>query len=609
MAYTWYIEDGLIHRFEKPGLATVTLEDGQTELVIPEGVTEISKGTFYGCTQLSSINLPQSVTRIASGAFFKCSSLTDIVIPEGVTVIEDIVFDGCESLKYINLPQSVTRIGKCAFQNCSNLTSSVIPEGMTVIENYTFSGCTSLKCITLPQGITKIGKCAFQDCFSLPDIMLPVTLVEVAEEAFAGCTSLKSIALSDHLTTIGWLAFPNVRHVYANIWNNACHNQLPDEVLIHTNDLTDVPTQRRLWAAIAFCEDGRSFDDAVGQTYAKYLKTKGAKIIPVAMQHPAVMQALLRGKLIAAKDIDAFHDAAREQGDTELTAQLLAYQTDVLTTSKVAKTRAKKAAEREKKLEQVVDRAIARAEKKDLVGLVFVVTGKLETFKARSELKSLLEGYGAKLAASVTAKTDYLVTNDTSSDSEKIRKAAEFGVDVIDEKRLNELLYRQLTDAVEVVIPEWIKVIRENAFWGCKNLTSICLPDGVSKIENYAFGQCESLKEINIPQSVTRIGPSAFYNCRNLTSIIIPEGMTVIEEHTFSGCKSLKEIDIPEGVTKIEWCAFYGCKNLTGIRIPNSVKEIDESAFGGCNNLTIYAPAGSYAETFAKKEKICFVAL
>ena len=46
MAYTWYIEDGLIHRFEKPGLATVTLEDGQTELVIPEGVTEISKGTL-----------------------------------------------------------------------------------------------------------------------------------------------------------------------------------------------------------------------------------------------------------------------------------------------------------------------------------------------------------------------------------------------------------------------------------------------------------------------------------------------------------------------------------------------------------------------------------
>ncbi|MBR2327423.1 MAG: leucine-rich repeat protein [Clostridia bacterium] len=54
--------------------------------------------------------------------------------------------------------------------------------------------------------------------------------------------------------------------------------------------------------------------------------------------------------------------------------------------------------------------------------------------------------------------------------------------------------------------------------------------------------------------------------------------------------------------------AFSGCKSLKSINIPKSVTSIDRYSFKGCENLTIYVPAGSYAEKFAKEKNIPFVA-
>ena len=68
------------------------------------------------------------------------------------------------------------------------------------------------------------------------------------------------------------------------------------------------------------------------------------------------------------------------------------------------------------------------------------------------------------------------------------------------------------------------------------------------------------------------------------------------------------EVVIPDGVTSIGSGVFSECINLTTITIPDSVTSIGDWAFYGCENLTIHAPAGSYAEEYAKKNKINFVA-
>ena len=68
------------------------------------------------------------------------------------------------------------------------------------------------------------------------------------------------------------------------------------------------------------------------------------------------------------------------------------------------------------------------------------------------------------------------------------------------------------------------------------------------------------------------------------------------------------DVVVPDGVKSIGVNAFSRCKRLTSVTIPDSVKSIDFGVFKGCPNLTIHAPAGSYAEQYAKEHDIPFVA-
>ena len=74
-------------------------------------------------------------------------------------------------------------------------------------------------------------------------------------------------------------------------------------------------------------------------------------------------------------------------------------------------------------------------EDKPLAGLTFVITGSVDHFSNRSELKAKIESLGGKVTGSVTKKTNYLINNDTSSGSSKNKKAAELGIPVISEEQ------------------------------------------------------------------------------------------------------------------------------------------------------------------------------
>ena len=135
-------------------------------------------------------------------------------------------------------------------------------------------------------------------------------------------------------------------------------------------------------------------------------------------------------------------------------------------------------------------------------------------------------------------------------------------------------------------IRKGVKVIEDRAFKCCNSLSSIDIPNSVTRIGESAFGDCKSLTNINIPNSVTTIGEGAFSYCRFLTNINIPNSVTTIGRRAFEGCISLTSINIPNGVTTIGESAFGVCKSLTNINIPNSVTTIGRRAFEGCISLT-----------------------
>ena len=157
------------------------------------------------------------------------------------------------------------------------------------------------------------------------------------------------------------------------------------------------------------------------------------------------------------------------------------------------------------------------------------------------------------------------------------------------------------TSLTSIDIPNSVTRIGDDAFSDCTSLTSCTIGSGVTTIGEEAFIGCSGLTSIDIPNSVTSIGRGAFNSCSSLTSINIPSGVTSIGRSTFAYCSGLTSIDIPSGVTSIGFSAFRSCSGLTSIVIPDSVTSIDDSAFERCTSLTsiVIPDSVTYIDNYA----------
>ena len=137
----------------------------------------------------------------------------------------------------------------------------------------------------------------------------------------------------------------------------------------------------------------------------------------------------------------------------------------------------------------------------------------------------------------------------------------------------------------KVVINDGVKSIGKNAFYACKNLTTVSIPNTVSRIGENAFSGTGLMSLPFLPSSITEIEGGTFAHCP-LTSVSIPNTITVIGGAAFCDCSSLDSITIPHSVTTIGTRAFQDCTGLTSITIPHLVTTIGGDAFMGCNGLT-----------------------
>lgn len=139
--------------------------------------------------------------------------------------------------------------------------------------------------------------------------------------------------------------------------------------------------------------------------------------------------------------------------------------------------------------------------------------------------------------------------------------------------------------------------------------SSLLIPQGPSKIGDYAFAHCDKLAYLTIPSSVTEIGWYAFLGCTNLTNVNMSFGVERVGRGAFAACVALTNICIPGSVLSIVESAFEGAKNLQHIIIPSTVCHIGYKAFDKCPNLVIYGVRDTEAETYAKKNRITFISI
>ena len=178
---------------------------------------------------------------------------------------------------------------------------------------------------------------------------------------------------------------------------------------------------------------------------------------------------------------------------------------------------------------------------------------------------------------------------------------------------------RRLTS---LTLPAGITSICEGAFWGCRELTSLTLPAGITWIEFSAFDGCSGLKEVRFcindnldtyltkgqtpwsvlmgkqptvanPYKKVNCGIKYYINDKEITSIEIPSNVTTLSNYVFQGCSGLTSLTLPAGITEIGDYAFWGCSGLTSLNLPAGITEIGEGTFYGCSGLTsLNLPAG-----------------
>ena len=153
-----------------------------------------------------------------------------------------------------------------------------------------------------------------------------------------------------------------------------------------------------------------------------------------------------------------------------------------------------------------------------------------------------------------------------------------------------------------IVLPDTLRSIGSNAFYGCKYLSgSLLIPEGVTEIRRGAFNGCVGLNGIlSLPSTLRKLGNrgkddmgdegtdyygGVFQGCRNLTgNLTLPDNLELIRGYCFNECGGLYgELRLPAKLKRLGNCAFSGCIGLTGsLTIPQGVTALPSEAFHNC---------------------------
>ncbi len=570
-----------------------------TSIEIPDTVTSIGNYQFYGFNNVISITLPNSVTTIGDYAFYNCKSLTSITIPSGVTTIGEDVFEYCSSLtiyceadsqpsgwssnwnpynrpvyygitkdnkiekdgiiyviqnneaivtKYVGnetnvtIPSTielngktykVTTIGDKAFFYCQSLTSITIPSNVTTIEDDAFYYCKSLANIKIPSSVTTIGNGAFYNCTSLTSITIPSDVTTIGEDVFEYCSSL-TIYCEATSQPSGWETNWNSgRPVYYGITKD---NKIEKDGIIYVIQNNE---------AIVTKYVGNETNVTIPST----IELNGKTYNVVTIGKSAFEECTALTNVYYEGTIEDWCNITF--GNHSSNPMFYAYHFYILNSNN--------------EYEEVTS----------------------------IEIPDAVTNIGDYQFVGFNNVTSIKFTNGVKTIGERVFINCSLLTNVYYEGTIEDWCHITFGNGTSNPMSYANHFYMFNSNSEYEEVTSIEIPETVTKIGNYQFYGFNNLKSITIPSSVTTIGNGTFYNCTSLTSITIPSSVTSIGEDAFYYCTFLTSITIPSSVTTIGESAFSYCKSLTSITIPSSVTTIGKEAFYGCSSLTIYCEAES----------------
>ena len=580
------------------------------------------------------------LTKIDDGAFAGCEQLTTIQLPKQLKAIGQHAFQNCTSLRSINLPEELEEIGSQAFSNCRSLEGVELPRKLTALEDEVFMDCSSLAELTLPIGIKHLGRAALYGCVGIKDLYLKTMQpeqMELGQGVFAGTCEVATLHIMQGTRSYyeqddQWQQFASIKeerelsrgqfapfetgktyYLYhvgtgryltkGEAWGTQAivgtdnpmrfvagrTNSMPEGTYYLTSEDTE-RSGHYLFRTNTDSNVGQgvqaAFVDGSGLTNTAHwtITDVGNNVYTLSIPSGYANYNANRrwgvqndhASNAASPTWGVYSDVVYEDHEPMCQWRLVAYDAELTANYEAAVM---------------------------LQNLIAIAVAKHLNVQSEQAVLDNLDSTTDELLQAQRSLRKKLKLLDFADP--EVRKAciASFDVDADDELSLTEA--SQVTDLGQLFQSTTItsfdelqhftslKYITGSCFNGCRQLTSIVLPESIEQIYYYAFRNCTKLESINLPEYVSSIGNAAFDGCTALKTVTVlcpdPDAISV-SANAFSRV-SLKDatLQVPAGSKALyeQAAVWKEFGNITEVRARTQPRfsPIAEGAVGYVYNV------------------------
>jgi len=541
-------------------------------------VTSIAAGAFEGNTVIDSVVFPNSLTAIGAGAFAEVNRLRNVFVPAGVTSIEPGAFAACDKLESITVHPS-----NLAYESADGV---LFKKGQQELVQYPAGRLNSSYAI--PATVKTVSALAFEGNRNLVLLTIPNSVESIGFQAFYNSASLSQVVIGTGVASIGEEAFAQ-----SVALGKLTFLRFSAPVLLGNNVFLGVPSD----LIVQYFEGSTGFNSS---PWTSFVLTVVLPATPTGFTYKELGGTIEVTGFIGEDTLSTINEYLIVPGQSP---------------------------------NFVVPTAEARRDlwRADLPNGTLVLQTNTNTLYQKIAGSGLRESDWEEVTAQGTL--DSLNSNLAlgtvafiGSDNSFYQKVSNTGVAANDWIQVDFQVPSQINGMPVVSIAE-------SAFEGNSKITSVALPNSLTRIGEKAFYKTNLQGAVFIPASVSSIGLQAFANVgQSFTSFFVhpnnlnlssnsgvlfnkgqtqliqyPEGridsaytipatVTAIGERAFEANSNLVSLTIPNGVTTIGAGAFYGGSSLTQVVIGTGVTNIGNEAFaenaalGSATFLRLTAP-------------------
>lgn len=565
------------------------------ELSVPQGVIKIDEKAFESCSKLETIHITETVSTISKEAFSECIRLTTIDLggKDGAALsIGEKAFFHCNSVTELTIPERVIKIEKNAFGKTTKLVKVTVnaagavaddaPEGTPASVDFATNafGTDDVVSVFYVTNVV-IGKDV--PVFDIPGVFGQKIATVTVDKANANYSSQDGVLFDKNVTRI--IYYPTSRKGDYVIPETV--TELGDRVFQGRSELTGITIGSNVKSIGQY-----AFNSCSKLAFVKFTATPdGTAKVPLTMGDSAfrsctgLLSIELPDRLVSIGQ-NAFTQC------TKLTEVRIPDGTTTIGTSAFSNCYKLETVTLPKNLEKLGNDDGAM----------------LDVFPSCTNLQNL----------TISEDNIYYATIDNilyrKSESTKLENGKKTTVYVP-----TKLLYcpQSKAGATDIVILDSVIEIGAGAFYSNSVVTSITfgkLSDGKDLvIGDQAFFQCKKLAKVTLPEGLGKISEKMFYNCTSIQEIVIPSTVETIESNAFYYCTALSKLTFaptPEGQTPVELkivdvdkctaAPFRYCSALKEITFPERLTYIGKNAFGGGMEYQQSGPA-TYYDAYVEK--------